>query len=856
MSESRRYVNDEGDTINETVMKCENIVDAAIREKALACVRLAPENLNQDQLEYEIALRESMEAEGGPLDGNQRYRPVVRLTKMLAEDKKENRKITHWPKEFTSDEWKAELEHCRQAVDELTNDMQRVGEDFLKRSVTWETLHQIGTLITHYYGRWSRLNMGMEPYEYDEDVRRLLNDLENHTAVLSKIYTLKLSAQTSAGDSTNDTSRSTNTEDPIAPELSSTHKEAPRLETIGNTTEAVQDISDWSDRVEALRQRIPLIIADGEPQQQLEKFDMLTCDISAFHQTIETAKDKFNDSIRKEADDVGLRLKGLKFEVSEQRNIILYQMEKAKREREKEWRDAHQCALAKLRELLDRLWQIERAMERRINAGEIETSRLTLEIGGELDEMATEIQLLLENRLDPTIREKVIELSTKCRVHQSQEKARKRTGPRADTQEKPTGKELDDVIDRFAEFASGMAHNIDPQGAKKSSDQADFVDLTKTIEEREHAKRNEEQGRRVQMQPPSNGSVLNGSKLWPRANTRDGPPPLNYHPCTPYHEPEYDDIADETVGKRNDMNSHHKQQYLKHVMGNRRFDGEQKGDKSFTIDEYIETLKRYKEATEATDTEVLKQQYLYMTGKAHTWWLSHEPDVRTISELDIRLRARFGAVFISPMQRLAQFTQRKQKEGEHLLDYMDDKRALARKLDQPLDEQTIIQEVVNNAQWKYRSHLAARRYESLNALSRQMEYLSQGEDTKALAKLNRPMAKPAYGYKTNKSVNATETESVLGEEERAEDEKKTDDASMVMDVLVDLVEKYTKQQPQRQSRNVMNQKSASVGMEANSAEEKDIEALTSFRCYGCSTPGVIRKNCSKCQGADQSSKNE
>lgn len=381
------------------------------------------------------------------------------------------------------------------------------------------------------------------------------------------------------------------------------------------------------------------------------------------------------------------------------------------------------------------------------------------------------------------------------------------------------------------------------------------AELCKTIEDRARERNNK---RRVHMQPlatavaDKSNTSWDGSKLWPRIQQND-PIPSTYHPCTPYHAPNYDEHVHEEPTNTFVMSPHHKQQQLKMMLGNRRFDGEQKGDKSLPIDEYIEILKRYRKAVKATDAEVLTHQSMYLSGKAMNWWLTHEFDIHTIGELEARLRSRFGTTYMGRMQRIAQFTGRKQKEGENLLDYMDDKRALARKLEQPLTEATIIEDVVNNALWKYRCHLAARKYTSLNELNRHMEYLSQGEAEQSSSRTNKQVPKSSFGHRSNRAVNATTAEMIQDENESVagdDSERDTAESNRLMDAFVEFVQQYNRSQSKRP--NAWSQTKPKVASVETKADEKAVDVVN---CYGCNAPGVIQRNCPKCNANKEASKN-
>lgn len=847
--ESRRYVDDGGNTINDTIMKMENIMDIAIRKRALDCVRLDPVYLNQEQIEYELNIRASLEAAGGPLEGNQKLGLVFRLRKMLADDKKNNRKMNEWTKEFEStEEWRIELDHCREAIGDLSRDIQSVGGARMSALPEWETIDQLGTLITHYYGRWGRINVGLEPYEHEAEVVRLLSELETCTRDLSDIYAMRVMRDRLMGQDTSSSTQSTEPEEG-APGLSSTHK---RLDA-DNATEAVQDVSDWPEKVEQLYDQFQKLQSSGyEPKRQNEELDLLAQEVADFFQTVYASKNRFSQSEQKNVLVICQRLKGLKADVTEEKNRVLYLMNQSAKnqlmlrhhaiEKTKEWN-----------RIFDQLG--ERRRSRHVLTDTHEIDLRTQEIIKGLMSVETEIKTLLSRELESDIREIVEQWLGKSQLWLREERDRRPTETRPNENRDPFG------LDRFERFTAEMNHEREPRRSESEhGDDPLTKELCKTLEEREA----ERQGRRVQLQTPAkvndrSSSSLDGSRLWPRVRSDEGPPPVSYHPCTPYHEIDYDEINSDVNGKPIVMTLHHKQQHLKNVMNGRRFDGDQKDNaKSLTIDEYIELMKRFRTATGASEMEVITQQYLYMTGRAHKWWLSHEAEIRTIAELEARLKSRFGTVFISPMQRLAQFTQRKQVEGEHLLDYMDDKRALARKLDQPLSEQNIIQEVVNSALWKYRCHLAARSYESLGALNRQMEYLCKGDNNKSTAKPVRPVTKPSYGYKSNRAVHATEAETVSEELDQNDEEEENATGSEnneQMELLVDLLQKVTKQFPQRSKQQSYTRKPTVVKTGAITESEKDIDALTSFRCYGCNAPGVMRRDCSVCQQKDNESKN-
>lgn len=308
------------------------------------------------------------------------------------------------------------------------------------------------------------------------------------------------------------------------------------------------------------------------------------------------------------------------------------------------------------------------------------------------------------------------------------------------------------------------------------------------------------------------------------------------------------------------MNAGQRQQYIASILGHRRYDGsDTDGGKSLSLDEFISHIRQCKSSTGMSDTVMLALISAFMQGKAFSWWQTNSFGIHTIDELEVRMRTRFEGKSMDSMSQIMAFSTRQQKESENVLDYMDDMRKKAFNIRPALSEEQVIRTVVDNANSTYKWLLASRQFESLDMLNRHLEYLAKMKVTQTEHK---PYNKKDYKPYKARTVHATEVEL----DDKSEGGGEPSVESLNMSMLVDAIEKATKTLASRQERMSSKPTTTNKPIMEMSVKEACVTGChtengiacavhaTEFKCYGCGTPGVIRRNCEKCR--DIQSKND
>lgn len=342
-----------------------------------------------------------------------------------------------------------------------------------------------------------------------------------------------------------------------------------------------------------------------------------------------------------------------------------------------------------------------------------------------------------------------------------------------------------------------------------------------------------------------------------------------YHPATPAHAtetalninrtaPQYDPSTFQSrIDQAKPMNLAQSSQFFSRILGSRKYDGQKvDGNKTISTDEFMGQIRQYQLSTKMTDLEVLDTLSSYVTGAAFTWWNTNRMEIATIDQLEARLKSRFDRMPIDPMSQMMRFCERKQGADEDVCDYIDEMRQLAYQLRPPLEEDRIINKIVDNANDMYRTLLASRSYTSVALLNRHAEYLAQR--TKPKKTVQKPVYKQLYRPKQNtKSVYAAEIQPNEEENDIEVNEIAEDiEEELIPTAMVEAVEKIVKAavaKSLRQNNNNKPSKSAKVmelTTENNTTPSTEVNSIvdaTEFACYGCNTPGILKRNCPKCQ---------
>lgn len=366
----------------------------------------------------------------------------------------------------------------------------------------------------------------------------------------------------------------------------------------------------------------------------------------------------------------------------------------------------------------------------------------------------------------------------------------------------------------------------------------------------------------------------------PNASTTEIP---IYHPsAAPSHinESQYQQLIPDRALDEQKMTVFQSQQLLSKSFGWRRYDGtKNEGTKNIPLDEFIGYLRQFKQGARLSDATVLGSISIFFTGSAFTWWSTHGQMVRTIDELEVRLKSRFEGEQMDPTSQLMNFCSRRQGREENLLNYIDDMRKRAYNLRPPLDERSVIMRLVDNANETYKAFLASRRYDSVEDLCRHAEYLTQAKIQKPVEPKIVPK-KPLYRPKVN-TVEVEQAEGMIIQENEPEQPTGiTEDDPIVAEILAVAKKQWHKWQSKQNPNNSQAQHSSQPRNEQpnvpQSVQAKVVEAKneschgcyevarfapgtkcsrcyfktkdpSTLHCYGCNAPGVIQRDCSTCQ---------
>lgn len=123
-------------------------------------------------------------------------------------------------------------------------------------------------------------------------------------------------------------------------------------------------------------------------------------------------------------------------------------------------------------------------------------------------------------------------------------------------------------------------------------------------------------------------------------------------------------------------------QTLKRWIGAREYIGTPHADDktSLSLQTFMSRVKSYQSAQEVEDIVVLKNIGQSLAGHAGKWWENKKHDITTVEEFERALRMRFEPDTRDPNRLIAKFYNTRQREGEFLLDYYDEKMSIYRRL--------------------------------------------------------------------------------------------------------------------------------------------------------------------------------
>lgn len=325
------------------------------------------------------------------------------------------------------------------------------------------------------------------------------------------------------------------------------------------------------------------------------------------------------------------------------------------------------------------------------------------------------------------------------------------------------------------------------------------------------------------------------------------------------------------------MNPCQAQQFLGRILANRKYEGYQTDQKQFVpLDEFVSLVKQYKVSTGYDDKMVLSQVSTFMTGSAFTWWQANSRHIRTLEELESRLRTRFERQATDPISIVLEFASRKQGKEEDLLDYIDDmKQRLMRCPDFP--EEQAVEKIVDNTNEVYNRILAARPFSSIDHLSRHAEYLMRNKPRRS-AQPNKTDKRPIYSRPRVYAIENTQegTEEEPCELETVETWEECGDKDMNEVLVADFAAILTKMnnrfrhntsgKPQKQTekhRPSINDSKQLKAIESDAVVRKDGPVICTncmtwghnssvckqerkVRCFGCGAEGVYKSQCDNC----------
>lgn len=166
----------------------------------------------------------------------------------------------------------------------------------------------------------------------------------------------------------------------------------------------------------------------------------------------------------------------------------------------------------------------------------------------------------------------------------------------------------------------------------------------------------------------------------------------------------------------------------------------------------------------------------------------------------------------------------------------------------PLHEPQVIAKIVDNANDRYHVLLVARAHFSLDELVRYAEHLVQSQPS--TISYSRHQSRNRAPTKS-RSIYAIETEPESGEDANCNDasgeSQDGDEAGLeaFVEALTKVVQRFGFKKKSN-DRAAARKSSESLQAHPSTATTPATQNNSTFSCYGCNTPGVIKKNCIKC----------
>lgn len=123
-------------------------------------------------------------------------------------------------------------------------------------------------------------------------------------------------------------------------------------------------------------------------------------------------------------------------------------------------------------------------------------------------------------------------------------------------------------------------------------------------------------------------------------------------------------------------------QTLKRWVGPKDFTGATQADDRthINLNTFMMRVRAYQSAQEVEDVVVLRNIGQSLAGQAGKWWENKKHEIATVDEFERAIRMRFEPDTSDPTRLTAKFYNTRQKEGEFLLDYYDEKLSIYRRL--------------------------------------------------------------------------------------------------------------------------------------------------------------------------------
>lgn len=288
----------------------------------------------------------------------------------------------------------------------------------------------------------------------------------------------------------------------------------------------------------------------------------------------------------------------------------------------------------------------------------------------------------------------------------------------------------------------------------------------------------------------------------------------------------------------------------------RKYDGKTAdGTKTLSTNEFLGRLRSMKDGMNISDKVVLNLLGMFMAGPAWEWWQTMQYSIHTLDEFEEQMWTRFDKQRMDTWSQRLAFASRKQGTDEYISDYIDEMCRRAHNIRPRMEELEIVQIIIDNANLKCQAHLLNKAYASIAALRRHANFL--GTRLLNIPKIEQKTVPKRYVYRPT-SVQAIEAENEWIEVEAVEENDSGSESNEIVNINAvthgtkPMRILRTKRDPTRtRVEGKSGVKTPTVEQSQGIIDTTNISnqitgELMEIRCFGCNAPGILKRNCQKC----------